>query len=107
MLQWINSSFVPNGKHTQSAADETLANQLLVTSFRPADLRRTKSCNQQYSKQRDHAFTRGDCTTGWNHSTEMSRIEKRVWLQQLDSKAAASTVKRKEQIIRCAATLNH
>lgn len=100
-MQWIHSSFAPNGKHNQLAADETLANQLLAGSFQPADLRRTKSCNQQYNKQRDHAFTRGDCTTDWNHSTEMTRTDKRSWLQQLDTKAAAATIKRKQQVVRC------
>jgi hypothetical protein len=32
--------------------------------------------------------------TGWNHSTQLTRQEHRQWQQQLDSKAAAATVKR-------------
>eukprot|EP00878_Enallax_costatus_P021568 GHUV01022845.1.p1 GENE.GHUV01022845.1~~GHUV01022845.1.p1 ORF type:complete len:235 (+),score=77.46 GHUV01022845.1:1186-1890(+) len=98
--QWINSSFVPNAKYTQAAADEHLPNQLTASNFQPADLRHTKTCNQQYDKQKDHPFTRGDCTTGWNHSTEVTKIDKRVWLQQLDSKAGAATVQRKQEVKR-------
>jgi hypothetical protein len=64
-LQWINSSFVPDSKYTRAASDEHLANQVLPSSFVPADLRSTKlhaTCT--YDKERYHAFTRGEVTTG-------------------------------------------
>lgn len=98
--QWINSSFVSNAKHIQAAADEHLPNQLTASNFRPTDLRHTQTCTQQYDKQKDHSFTRGDCTTGWNHSIQVTKIDKRAWLQQLDNKAKAATVKRKEEVKR-------
>ncbi|WIA35424.1 hypothetical protein OEZ86_003867 [Tetradesmus obliquus] len=92
---WINSSFVPDSKYTRAASDEHLANQVLPSSFVPADLRSTKlqaSCT--YDKERYHAFTRGEVTTGWNHSTQLTCQEQRQWQQRLDGKAATATMKR-------------
>lgn len=98
-LQWINSSFIADSKHTQAASDDHLANQLLASSFVPSDLRSTNlrpTCT--YDKQRYHAFTRGEVTTGWNHSTEVTVKERKQWQHQLDSKAVSATVKRTGQL---------
>eukprot|EP00775_Hariotina_reticulata_P008822 gene8822-9001_t len=91
--QWINSSLVIDNKRSTAASDEHLANQLLCSSFASADLRATRTSTQVFDKQRYHAFTKGEVTTGWNLSTQVTHQDKRQWQQQqLDKEAKHARV---------------
>lgn len=58
---------------------------------------------QRYDTQHYHAFTRGEATTGWNHSTELASMNQRsAQLQQANSQALAATAVHKQHITRCA-----
>ncbi|KAF8060593.1 hypothetical protein HT031_004770 [Scenedesmus sp. PABB004] len=100
--QWLGSSFVPDTKYGRAASDERLANQLLAASLVPSDLRATRTAAGAAfdALHRDHAFTRGDATTGWNHSTELTRAERRRAQAALDGAAAAATARRVARVRR-------
>eukprot|EP00879_Flechtneria_rotunda_P000723 GHRR01000843.1.p1 GENE.GHRR01000843.1~~GHRR01000843.1.p1 ORF type:complete len:236 (+),score=76.96 GHRR01000843.1:1770-2477(+) len=95
--QWRNSSQVTDNKYTTAASDEHLSNRLLARNFIASDVRKTKT-RETYDKQRCHAFTRGDVTTGWNHSTELIKQQQCKWQQQLDSEAKETTLKRTQRL---------
>jgi hypothetical protein len=100
--QWTCSTALPDSKYTKTASDTHLANQVLASTFCPTDLRRTKSPpRQRYDAEHYYAFTRGEVTTGWNHSTEVpSRFHQTKQLQQKDSKAMTATAKHRQHVKR-------
>jgi hypothetical protein len=54
---------------------------------------------------RDHAFTRGDATTGWEHATSTGPPEQRRWLAVLDGKVSGSRERRAKSVPRDYKTL--
>lgn len=102
VLQWTCSTALPDSKYTKVASDAHLPNQVLASTFCPSDLRRTKSPpRQRYDTEHYHAFTRGEATTGWNHSTVMpSRHQQAVHMQAVDSKALAAAKKHRQHVKR-------
>jgi hypothetical protein len=101
-LQWTCSTALPDSKYTKLASDSHLPNQALPSTFDASDMRHTKSPpRQRYDTQHYYAFTRGEATTGWNHSTELPRrLQQSVQLQQQDGKALAATAKHRQHIKR-------
>jgi hypothetical protein len=98
--QWTCSTALPDSKYTTTASDAHLANQVLAGTFCPTDLRHTKSPPRpRYDIEHYYAFTRGEATTGWNHSTEVpSRFQQTRQLQQKDVKAMTATAKHRQHV---------
>lgn len=96
------STSLPDSKYTKTVSDTHLANQALASTFVASDIRHTRSPpRQRYDTQHYHAFTRGEATTGWNHSTQPpSRHQQARQLQQQDGKALAATAHHRQRIER-------
>jgi hypothetical protein len=110
--QWDASVEVVRGKHVKAAAAERLGNMVSPSSIdasdvRHASLRRAASAGAPFDAlhARDAAFTRGDCTTGWEHSTSIGRFQLARSLVQLDSKVEKAGPRRARSLPRARPTL--
>ncbi|KAI8475987.1 MAG: hypothetical protein J3K34DRAFT_477150 [Monoraphidium minutum] len=108
---WNASAEVARSKHTPAAAAEALHNALPAAALRAADARaaslpraaRAGAFDARH--HRDHAFTRGDATTGWAHSTETGAAERGRWLAALDARVSGGAARRCRSVPRGRPTL--
>jgi hypothetical protein len=89
---------VVRSKHTAAAAAERLANvvgpgSLAAADVRRASLRRAASAGPPFDARHAHdaAFTRGDCTTGWQHSTWVGPWQLARSLAALDARVGRAS----------------
>lgn len=104
--QWNTSVEVVRSKHVSAVSSRALHTSLLPSSLNPRDARsaslpRANSLTGTFDAvHRYHAFTRGDATTGWEHSTSLSGVERRQWLQRSDEKASRRSERRCKSVPR-------
>ncbi|GBF95344.1 hypothetical protein Rsub_07772 [Raphidocelis subcapitata] len=106
--EWNPSVEVARSKHVPAASSEALANALPPCRLRADDARRASLrpaaavTGTFDAVHRYHAFTRGDATTGWEHSTLTRPSEQRRWLERLDARVAAAAGRRSQSAPRAA-----
>jgi len=88
----------------RSAASESLANALPPAILNPRDARSASlhrspivSAPFDALHHRNHAFTRGDATPGWAHSTATTPMEQWRWLACLDARAQREEPRRRRR----------
>jgi len=80
-------------KHTRAHSTLSLGNTLGAGHILAADTRTLSAPTFTYDRQRDHTFTRGDCTTGWAHTTVLTPPQKRAALARMDHRATRHTLR--------------
>lgn len=94
--RWQGSVTVSNSKYTRPFSDGKLGNTLSVSLINSKDSRTLLGATCSYDNVHDHAFTRGDVTTDWNHSTALNQRELRESFDKVHSTALTATAKKRQ-----------
>jgi hypothetical protein len=89
--QWDSNTVINQSKYTHHFADQKLDGTLKPTDLKAGDLRTITGTFKFDSSLKSAAFTRGDVTTGWDHTQTPNHKSLKQELQRQGEKAAAAT----------------
>lgn len=100
--QWSSSTLVERPRFCRAVSDGRLANQLPPGSLVARDVRASGRRPAADLQPRDHAFTRGEATTGWCFQTQLTHAERRRLAAAQQEHAARVSLKHTQSLKRCA-----
>lgn len=88
-------------KYTVAFSDQKLGNTLRTECINARDTRTARLTGppQVYDRVRDHTFTRGDATTGWEHTTVLTSKEKRIAYETMQTKSLEATQRATQRLL--------
>lgn len=98
---WSSSTLVEHPKFCRAVSDGRLANQLPPGSLVAQDMR-ASGRRPAADLHHDHAFTRGEATTGWCFQTQLTHAQRRRWAAEQQERAARASLKHTKSLWRCA-----